>query len=148
QWADAIKAGKSPDTIPFDPSKVKITHVFGSGQLTFLKLVADGMDPMQANDSVNAFSDYFGNKYIGTDPHAQTTIFKRLQLAPKQTMFQMPKLVTQPIADAIRSPETSRLGRWTAPIRNNAVGAGAGALSYTVGDLLGLHRVQQDMLEQ
>ena len=41
QWVSAIKAGKAPETVSFDAAGTKMTHVYGAGQLTFLKLVTE-----------------------------------------------------------------------------------------------------------
>ncbi|HEY9714959.1 MAG TPA: hypothetical protein V6C72_15935, partial [Chroococcales cyanobacterium] len=146
QWAQAIKDGKSPDTLSFDKNNTKITHVYGAGQLAFLKLVADGMDPMQANDSVNSFSDYFGNKYLDSNPHAQTPFIKKLQLAPGKTLSELPRSIVTPLANTLRSasPESTTAG-W---FGRNAQTIAGGSSAYLFQDLAGMHKVQQDVLNQ
>lgn len=141
QWSDAIQKGQKPDSLPFDTNTTKMTHVYGAGQLTFLKLVADGMDPMQANDAVNAYSDFFGNKFLEDgDPHAQTPFATRLKLAPRQTLAAVPQYFAAPTASVLRSTPaaTSFLGR-------NANAIGAGSASYLVNDLFGMHQAQPDV---
>jgi hypothetical protein len=120
-----------------------MTNVYGAGQLTFLKLVADGVDPMQANDAVNAYSDYFGNKFLEEgDPHASTPLVKKLQLAPRQTLAQIPsKLIAQPTATALRT-----VPRATDFLSRDATAIGSGSAAYAVNDLLGMHEMTQNVL--
>lgn len=145
QWASAIKNGQSPDTLPFDAAKTKVTNVYGAGQLAFLKLTADGMDPLQANDAINQYIDHFGEQYNQQgDPHVGTSFAKRLQLAPAHTLkTEVPQYFAKPVASALRAtPQASTfLGR-------NAFAIGAGSGAYTINDLLGMHQVQQEMLNQ
>lgn len=103
QWVNAIKSGAPPETLPFDIASVKITNVYAAGQPSFLRLVADGMDPFKANEAVNLFSDFFGNKYLVNNPHARTSFSTRLQLAPRQTIGQIPDLLGKRLADNLRA---------------------------------------------
>jgi hypothetical protein len=141
QWVAAIKAGVGPEQIPFDVSSVKITNVYGAGQPAFFKLVADGMDPMKANDAVMGFSDYFGNKYVDYNPHGTTTFFDRLQLAPRQTMAQVPEMIGKRIGNGMR-----RYDDVANRFSNKAISIAGGGLAYQVQDLLGMHDLQQDLL--
>src|SRR5579885_157029 len=144
KWVEAISKGASPETVPFDPTSTKITHVFGAGQLAFLKLVAGGMEPIRANEAVNQFSDYFGNKFLASDPHAQTTFAKKLQIAPRQTISQLPTIMSRGIANTLRAQPAGNnlLGRF----KGNALAIASGSSSYLLQDLLGLHNLQQNML--
>src|SRR5262249_36120513 len=123
-----------------------ITHVYGSGQMTFLKLVADGMDPIKANDAVNKFSDFFGNKYLSNDAHAQTPFIKRLQLAPGHSVSQMPEIVKRGFANTLRARPADN--NFLGTLRDNATGLAGGMASYSAQDLMGLHKVQQQILDQ
>ena len=103
-WTDAIHNGKAPDTLPFDINNTKMTHVYGAGQPTMLKLIAGGMDPMTAQTKVNEFSDFFGNKFLAGDPHVDpinTPVLKQLQLAPAATIARFPEMASHGIGNVI-----------------------------------------------
>jgi len=144
-WAAAINAGKDPATVPFDKTTTKMTHVFGAGQPTFLRLVNDGMDPAEANTAVNKFSDYFRAKYADGDPHVDpvrsTSFTKALQLTPVKAMAQIPDIVQRSIGDGIRNQHMLR--DWTA---KQAVPLGALGGSAMLQDLMGIKKTQDQVL--
>ena len=143
QWVAAIRNGQSPDTIAFDSSAAKMTHVYGAGQLTLLKLVKMGADPMAANETINDFSDFFGNKSLNDNPHVDTPFTMRLQLAPRHTLTtEIPQIVNRRVANTLRAhePLVNFAGRHAATI------SGAGA-SMFLQDLMDLHQLQQKVLE-
>ena len=131
QWVAAIKKDALPESISFDTANATITNVYGAGQLAFLKLVADRVDPLKANEAVNRFSDFFGNKYLKNNPHASTSFLTRLELAPKQTLAQIPDLMNKKLADTLRTypAVADRFGQ-------NAIGIAGGSAAYQVQDLI------------
>lgn len=143
QWVEAIKQGKGPESVPLDKSTTKITHIYGAGQLTFLKLMAADptADPIAVNDKINQFSDYFGNQYVDNNPHAQTTFVQSLQLNPTQTLKQVPLGIASQVGRGARViPQfTDYAGRNSNSIAN--VGG-----SLLLQDLLGLRKTQEQML--
>jgi hypothetical protein len=170
-WVDAIKAGKGPEGMPFDAHNTKITNVYGAGQPAFLKLVAGGMDPIEANDAVNRFSDFFGDQIVkdrAQAPAAPTAVHK-LQFASMARGGGDPT-VSNPLGNPFETKLTAGISGVTAdgtldagkatvpgPLSQGArwIGqalTGSPAISaysaYQVQDLLGLHKVQQDVLEQ
>ncbi|HEY9773398.1 MAG TPA: hypothetical protein V6C81_06265 [Planktothrix sp.] len=141
QWANAIKEGRSPDTVPFDGDKIKMTHVFGAGQPAFLKLVADGYDADKANDAINTFSDFFGDKVIATEGTPQPLpLLKKLQLAPKLAVTKPQQYFGVPTAQVLR-----QVPRATGFLTSNATAIGAGSAAYTVNDLLGMHKLSDQL---
>lgn len=141
-WVKAIQSGTSPDTIPFDINKVKQTHVYGAGHLTFLKLVADGMDADKANERARFFMDYFSGKYLNGNPHAGTSFMKRLQVAPQYTLTkELPRTAGRITANTLRAhePVVNYLGDRAPQI------AGAGA-SMWLRDEIDLKKLQQQIL--
>ena len=144
QWTDAINNGKGPETLPFDINSTKMTHVYGAGQPAMLKLIAGGMDPMQAKVKVTEFSDFFGNKFLGGDPHVdpvQTPLLKQLQLAPGATIARMPEMAANQFGKAIAQQYQVRdwLGRNSLPV------SGAGG-SLVIQDLMGLQKKKEEIL--
>jgi hypothetical protein len=143
-WTDAINSGKTPENVPFDINSTKMTHVYGAGQPTMLKLIAGGMDPMQAQAKVNEFSDFFGNKYLAGDPHVdpvKTPVLKQLQLAPAATIARFPEMASHGIGKAIANQYQVRdwLGR-------NSVPVSAAGGSLAIQDLMGLHKKKEEIL--
>ena len=169
-WVSAIEAGKAPDTVPFDVAGTKMTHVYGAGQLTFLKLVSDGMDPIKANEAVNTFSDSFGDQIVKDRAKvtAAPALGHRLQFAAMARGLDDSSFhplggdrsagITSPIgADAGAPAATARsqsliarIGQganWLAKASSEPSVLSATA-AYQVQDLIGLHKVQQDVLQQ
>jgi hypothetical protein len=175
-WATAIQAGKGPESLAFDAAGNKITHVYGAGQPAFLRLVTAGMDPVKANDAVNTFSDFFGDKIVRDRAAAAEAPATPASLASAHPVkfaamargganstldnaFGLDqKLDLTPVVGADGSFDASaaasstssfgqRLGRAvTGPTAIAAIGGATAA--YKVQDLLGLHKVQQDVLKQ
>ncbi|MBI2811710.1 MAG: hypothetical protein HYX67_12910 [Candidatus Melainabacteria bacterium] len=143
-WTDAINNGKAPDTVPFDINTTKMTHVYGAGQPTMLKLIAGGMDPMTAQTKVNEFSDFFGNKFLAGDPHVDpinTPVLKQLQLAPAATIARFPEMASHGIGKVISNQYQVRdwLGRNSLPVT-----AAGGSLA--IQDLMGLQKKKEEIL--
>jgi hypothetical protein len=143
-WTDAINNGKAPETVPFDINTTKMTHVYGAGQPAMLKLIAGGMDPMEAQAKVTAFSDHFGNKFLAGDPHVDpinTPILKQLQLAPGATIARMPEMAANGFGSVLAQQAQARdwLGRNVIP-----VGGAAGSLMFQ--DLMGLQKKKEEIL--
>jgi hypothetical protein len=85
QWVDAIKAGQKPEDVKFDAANAKQGNIFRAGQIAFFKLVAGGMDEMEANNAVNAFSDNFSDRlHAARAAEKATPSAVRLRLAPGQ----------------------------------------------------------------
>jgi len=143
-WADAINSGKTPDNVPFDINSTKMTHVYGAGQPTMLKLIAGGMDPMQAQAKVNEFSDFFGNKYLAGDPHVdpiKTPVLKQLQLAPAATIARFPEMASHGIGKAIANQY--QLRDW---LGKNSIPISAAGGSLAIQDLMGLQKKKEEIL--
>jgi hypothetical protein len=129
------------------------------------------MDPIEANDAVNKFSDFFGDQIVkdrAQAPAAPTAIHK-LQFAAMARGGGDPH-VTNPLGNPFETKLTAGISGVTAdgsldagkatvpgPLSQGArwIGqalTGSPAISaysaYQVQDLLGLHKVQQDVLEQ
>ncbi|HEY9677311.1 MAG TPA: hypothetical protein V6C76_04855 [Drouetiella sp.] len=144
-WADAIYNGKGPETLPFDIAKTKMTHVYGAGQPTMLKLIANGMDPMEAQAKTTEFSDYFGNKYLSGDPHVdpiKTPVLKQLQLAPAQTLARIPEMATNQVGKAIAAQY--QLRDWLGKNTYEVSGAGG---SLMIQDLLDMQKKKDEILK-
>lgn len=146
-WVDAIQKGKAPEAVPFDKTTLKITNVYGAGQPALLKLIASGMDPMEAAESVNKFSDHFGNKFIDAvgDPHidpVKTPLITQLQLNPVATVARIPKLTAHAIGSAVSQQYEVRswIGEHAIPI------AGASG-SLMMQDLLNMQKKKEDLLK-
>ena len=88
-----------------------MTHVFGAGYGTFLRLVDDGMERNEANDAVNKFSDFFRAKFADGDPHVDpirnTGFAKTLQLTPMKALAHIPDMVQRNFGDGIRRHPTN-----------------------------------------
>jgi hypothetical protein len=139
-WVNAIKGGKEPNSIAFDKRSMKITNVYGAGQPTMLKLIADGMDPMKAAESVNKFSDFFGDKFIGTDPHVdpiKVPVTTRLELAPIATIASMPHLFKQKVGQVVAQQNEARF--W---IGNHAIPIAGASSALMAGDLMSSQMMQ------
>ncbi len=145
-WTDAINSGKTPENVPFDINSTKMTHVYGAGQPTMLKLIAGGMDPMQAQAKVNEFSDFFGNKYLAGDPHVdpiKTPVLKQLQLAPAATIARFPEMASHGIGKAIANQYQVR--DW---LGKNSIPVTAAGGSLAIQDLIGLQKKKEEILNQ
>jgi hypothetical protein len=144
-WVDAIAKGKEPKSISFDKSTLKITNVYGAGQPALLKLIAGGMDPMEAAESVNKFSDYFGNKFLSGDPHVdpiKVPVGVQLQLAPAATLVRMPKMISHGIGNTIAHQYEAR--NW---IGDNAIPIAGASGSVMMQDLLNMSKKTQELLK-
>jgi hypothetical protein len=168
-WESAIKAGKGPEDVAFDAGKTKMTNVYGAGQLTFLKLVSEGMDPVKANDAVNQFSDHFGDQIVqdrAAAPAAPTPQalhklnFAAMSHGIPEGAFKNPlhaeltagsplsglDLSANPNPMVSSSSRLSQAARWSFNTATSVDGTAAlGA--YQINDLLGLHQVQHDLLD-
>jgi hypothetical protein len=143
-WVQAIKDGRDPSTVPFDINTTKMDHVRATGQPTFLKLVADGMNPMKALQATTQYRDYFANKYADGDPHIDpihTPFSKALQIAPRAAISEIPSRIVSSVGDGIRNQ--AMLRDWTA---KQAVPLSAMGGSQMLQDLLGTKKKQDEML--
>jgi hypothetical protein len=144
-WTGAIKADKAPDTIAFDKRTIKITNVYAAGQPTLLKLIADGMDPLKAAESVNKFSDYFGDKFIGTDPHVdpiKVPVTTQLELAPAATIARMPHLFKQRVGAVVSQQYEVR--NW---VGDHAIPIAGASGAMMMQDLLNGQQIKDEILK-
>ena len=142
-WVDAIKNGKAPETVPFDKTTLRMTNVYGTGQPALLKLIADGMDPMKAAESVNQFSDFFGNKFLDGDPHVdpiKTPFLTQLKLAPTSTVGRIPKLISNEAGRLVA--QQAEVRQWVGDHSIPLSGAGG---SLMLQDLLNMRRKNDEI---
>jgi hypothetical protein len=133
-WVDAIANDRTPDSIPFETSSVRMSNIYGAGQPALLKLISLGAHPLLAAERVNEFSDYFANRYLDGDPHVypvKIPVLRQLQLAPARTLSRLPHLVAAKAGETLA--KQYELRKW---LSRNTVSMSGASGSLLVQDLL------------
>jgi len=133
---DAVIKNKKPSDIPFDTQHYSINQVFGAGMPAALRLVAKGVDPTEANKSVNKMSDYLRALYHDNDPHVdplKPTTLQAIRLNSPKELFASSKRVGVALTEAT-GRTIGKQADFREAVAKNTAGIGGALGANTMGD--------------